>query len=507
MVKKQLYIFLVLLVSALVMSCSPGANNPPDGNDNQPGTEPDRDLMAFSITEEKFLAEKAVLSVLSLENSDEYISNGKFIKDYEDKSLGITIHEGSVVSSDSQAKAIGDQSSFDLLVSGEDGSKIREVKYKGNSDGNNISFSSGDKDYESLPIAFLSGRYMKEIREIIISYCTTGELPQGYTLYKDESFYDDKITWLGWIVFSSPHVDGIRHKVNFQYINGYISFIIFDGWYDSDKDGAVDDPAIKDDDAPLSDEEAIKLAPSMLSFYFYIQCRKTIYPDDESIITKDGWNFETIDMHVPDFFGKEDSIVNGYMKQTGGKIWFDFTIDGHRVEICLENPPNTSPLAMQLHYLYIDGYNYSHLKDIVTESSMEGYYMARPLYAVFEYVAGMPSYGTPSGICTETESGYEFDNFNSGALFCPDITGTFDISGDTFEFDLVIDVVLSASDYSEIINVPIKGSGYFKFGNKKGPQLEFIYFSDTDKMLSDLEIDRYNMIYSLLNTEMKGIKE
>ena len=265
--KKQLYIFLVLLVSALVMSCSPDANNPPDGNDNQPGTEPDRDLLAFSITEEKFLTEKAVLSVLSLENSDEYISNGKFIKDYTDDVLGITIHEGSVVSSDIQAKAIGDQSSFDLRVSDKADSKIREVKYKGSSDGN-ISFSSGDAEYSSLPIAFLSERYISEIRNIIISYCTKGELPSGYTLYENESFYDDKITRLGWIVFSSPLIDGIRHKVNFQYINGLISFIIFDGWYDSDKDGAVDDPAIKDDDAPLSDEEAIKLAPSMLSFYF-----------------------------------------------------------------------------------------------------------------------------------------------------------------------------------------------------------------------------------------------
>lgn len=36
--KKQLYIFLILLVSALFISCSPDANNPPDGNDNQPET-------------------------------------------------------------------------------------------------------------------------------------------------------------------------------------------------------------------------------------------------------------------------------------------------------------------------------------------------------------------------------------------------------------------------------------------------------------------------------------
>ena len=470
---------------------------PPPYADDGPAAS---DASYFTITEDQLAAEKAVMLALNLPEDSEYISNGKIIKDYT--ADGITIREGSVISlseTSSTTRSLRNSGKISLKLDiSADGYEF-PVEYTGMQDGDSIRTEtfSGKESYGSTPAAIICSDSKESLENLIKAFVSDTKIPDGFDIVPERSFYDNFQSGKGWIEFRSSAIDESMHKVNFTITGDGITEMMLDGWCISDTNGirASANPFIREDGAPLSDQEALEIAPSLLAFYLYMQA---IYTDPIplGIISYDGWSFELKNLYVPSFFGEPVHVTGKETQDLGGSgnIVFDLMIGEHRVEMEMSSDSFVE-------YLRIDGKGYNHLSNRLSQINIEYYLILRPLWVLFDYaVYGSRSFSEKGSCKNYTDGAYqvfEFENFYPGGLFSPYITGTMKVSDKDFYFDIEM---ISSGVPSESSAQHIAAEGVL-LENGKYPQFTSLTFFNSSHVYSDYELNANNVIYGILSEE------
>ena len=465
---------------------------PPPYADDGPAAS---DASYFTITEDQLAAEKAVMLALNLPEDSEYISNGKFIKDYT--ADGITIREGSVISlseTSSTTRSLRNSGKISLKLDiSADGDEF-PVEYTGMQDGDSIRTEtfSGKESYGSTPAAIICSDSKESLENLIKAFVSGTKIPAGFDIVPERSFYDNFQSGKGWIEFRSSAIDESMHKVNFTITGDGITEMMLDGWCISDTNGirASANPFIREDGAPLSDQEALELSSSLPAFYMYIMVSYPYQEDktyDNVEWLDEGWQFSLDDLLVPAFFGTPVSVSGTETQENG--IEFDLVIGNHKVKLEMNYDWSAKVFI-------IDGKSYMHLSDKVMQSSVESAAIIRSFWDMLAFALYDEDKTTDSGSFETATEGeytvYQFNKVTGIGLFVGLVDGELKASEKDFHFDVTLNPRLLGNDNT----VRFRGDGYFLDG--KAPQFASFEIIDSSHVLSVFELGFYNELYSAM---------
>lgn len=500
--QKKLVVLLLAIILLLVLfsSCQNHTPNVPESpiKDNKPSDdESNTSTEIFSISEEQFEAEKAILACLNLFNDNNgIITDGVFTEDYiyDD----ITIKKGSKASFSnvSNSRLLSDYENIEISLAIDNDGKPYKVEYAGSISGNTIKTNifTGSSEYKSTPASIICNIYFDELYSLVKNYSMGKEISDEFTIYNDESFLDIWKAQKGWIVFSSNLFDEAKHKINFTFQNGDVSSLIIDGWCEANKNSegetelkVSENPLFKGN-VPLTDEEALELSSMLNAFYLYMQVEYSnnpTPPEFEWIGENPGWEFELNNLYIPTFFGKPVYVSGTETQSSAGGIQFDLEINDHKVEVSFSNDFSSS--------IIIDERNYSYLSDIAFQRFIECYNIIRPLWDIFGYflygydenVEMNPSYEVSQ---EGNYKVYEFKDTDLGTLFSPILNGKLKVSEEDFYF------ILEMKDIYYDYVIILESSGFFK-KESKCPQFKSLKYVETGHEISEFELNAYNVLY------------
>lgn len=396
---KEIFIVLCILLIALVLASCTGDTPKPSGEGGetvQPGGDPETDDPSvpgdgvFTITQDRFTAEKAALAMYDAVTAKMQQGTSRIIAKDESMTVEFATDEG----------MIGAGSYLKMTPAGENNFEIDSfVIYK---EGNvpavyavmkgtatDISFTDfkvslfaltdenknpiEGASWNEMPAVFLvktKGQAIKTMIDNFVRSWNPASSVNGRSLTPvqdgTQSFYNPQ-DGKGWIVYTDS-ADGSSHKVNFNSNN--ISAFTLDGWCevgDGYNASVSETPAVKSEDpGMLSDEEALELGTEAYAYCYSVNMTtdwnnrpEWINQPEES----DSGMKITIDNHTePDFFG-ESAVVKAEINTGSSGAVFTLTVNGKEIKFEAVGNSNASAIAGEIRTFTIDGNNYSHLRD------------------------------------------------------------------------------------------------------------------------------------------------
>lgn len=514
--KKYLLAALALALALFIFACNPDTPAPGEssGNNNSP-TSPA--TMAFSITEQQFTAEKTVLTgytaiTTNTENID--VSESGITKVTSDiKSGSMTIKAGSyykVSSSSPAARTTDNSSSIEFKILAEENGNSYTVSFSGTTtnpqslenlatESFTLEESGKTTSFSNTPASLMSISNDDMLRKIVSEYINGTTETAEYEINYEESFYEEAKN-SGWIVFKSENIDNQWHKINFTWNGSNMSSYTLDGWCEV-ADGnmkVAETPAIKGENANVSDEDAYTLAIQIFAF-----SRGVVPKYYKPALRPEGVEFSETDYHITftdkyvlnDFFA-EPTKIKGTMSMEGNAMNFNFSTFGEYTDVVFNigGDGSGSTIGGQVNEFTIDGASYMHLKDEIYCGCIRLFasidYMMSLLYQIKDNT--VTDYWNPDGVtltgngCTFTEA----KSYTSGNGTIYTINGEIKITNNVFSSDFSITEAKEDNSFNQTIK--IKNTGVLDDNDR--PRYSEINISNYGGTCLDFELDLINQI-------------
>lgn len=514
LMKKYLFSVLAVALSLFIIACNPDTPAPGESTDNN-NSPASPATMAFSITEHQFTAEKAVLNgytaiITNTGNID--TSEPGLTKVTSDIVSGsMTIKAGSYykVSSSSPAARATASSSIEFKILAEENGNSCTVSFSGTTtnpqtledlttDSFTIEEAGKTTSFASTPASLMCISNGDMLSKIVSEYIGGTRETADYEINNDESLYEESKN-SGWIVFKSESIDNQWHKINFTWNGSNISSYTLDGWCEV-ADGNMEiakAPAIKGENAKVSDEDAYTLAIQIFAF-----SRGVVPKYYNPSLRPEGVVFSETDYHITftdkyvltDFFA-ESTKIKGSMSMEGDAMLFDFSSFGDYADVVFSigGDGSGSTIGGQVNEFTIGGASYMHLKDEIYCGCIRLFasidYMMSLIYqikdsTVSDYWKGEIKL-TGNG-CTFSEA----KSYISGNGTVYTITGKIEITGTEFSSDFSITEAKEDNSFSQTIE--IKNSGVLD--NNDRPEYSEIDISNYGGVCPDFELNLINQI-------------
>lgn len=421
MMKRILVISLIVML-AIFASCSNDNKSPESTNGGSPQTPVrppvDQTATVFTISQSQFEAEKALLAgynaLLSADSSSIEQADGRMEFKADVKSGDVIIKAGSYYTglmpssgarSASARAADATSIEVDMKVAPVDRpSDVMSISFKGSADADMsnlktdsfvvIDSSNEQTSFDSTPGVFLATSYDSTLESIIRSFVQSNSA-QGCEVDEDASYYDLQKK-MGWVVFRSQTIDGSWHKLNFTLASdNSISEYTLDGWCEKSSSGEVavaENPAVKGDNGPITDDEAVELASTLFGYIQYlmslvISVDGTTSYGGMTILESGGVEFKNYE--EPLFFGRPVKVTGAFRPASGQVFCFDMDsfdgIEGIYIEIGSDGSETTT--GGNVYAFTVGGASYMHLKDETYLAMIRMFTLSSYMPSIFEAIA------------------------------------------------------------------------------------------------------------------------
>lgn len=525
---KRILVISLIVMLAIFASCSndnksPGSSN--GGNPQTPVRPPaDQTASVFTISQSQFEAEKALLAgynaLLSADSSSIEQSDGRMEFKADVTSGDVIIKAGSyytgmmppsVIRSVSSRAAGTTSIEVDMKVAPvADKDEVMSISFRGSADADMSNLktdsfvvtdsSNRQTSFDSTPGVFLATSYDSTLESIISSFIQSNSVP-GVEVDEGASYYDSQKK-MGWVVFRSQAIDGSWHKLNFSLASDdSISEYTLDGWCEKSSSGEVavaENPAVKGDNGPITDDEAVELASTLFGYVQYlmdaiVSVDGPTSQGDLAFITG-GVEFKNYEEQI--FFGHPVKITGTFRPASEQVYCFDLVsfdgIEDIYIEIGSDGSRTTTGGAC--YAFTVGGASYMHLKDETYLAMIRMFTLLSYMPSIFEDINEDVLRESFTGVTIENGK-YVFTSANptNGIGFDGEpenpsrftLNGSIEISGNSFV----------VSDFS----IAEKGAKTIEFtaagtlSNGK-PNYSSADFSSHGGMCEDYEIDYVNRI-------------
>lgn len=418
MMMKRILVISLIVMLAMLASCSNDNKSPESTNGGSPQTPVrppvDQSAAAFTITQSQFEAEKALLAGYSALRDGDSVqeSGGKYVFSRDVTSGDVIIKAGSYYTglmpssgarSASARAADATSIEVDMKVAPVDRpSDVMSISFKGSADADMsnlktdsfvvIDSSNEQTSFDSTPGIFLATAYDSTLRSIISSFVQSNSV-LDCKVDEDASYYDLQKK-MGWVVFRSQVIDDSWHKLNFTLASdGSISEYTLDGWCEKSSSGEVavaENPAVKGDNGPITDDEAVELASTLFGYMQYLGNMTTGgVPSLPSGMTLGNNGVISFTGYVePLFFGRPVSITGSFGPTEYSNKVFCFDMDSFDgiediyIEIGSDGSGTTTGGAC--YAFTVGGANYMHLKDETYLAMIRIFTLSSYIPSIFE---------------------------------------------------------------------------------------------------------------------------
>lgn len=475
MMMKRILVISLIVMLAMLASCSNDNKSPESTNGGSPQTPVrppvDQSAAAFTITQSQFEAEKALLAGYSALRDGDSVqeSGGKYVFSRDVTSGDVIIKAGSYYTglmpssgarSASARAADATSIEVDMKVAPVDRpSDVMSISFKGSADADMsnlktdsfvvIDSSNEQTSFDSTPGIFLATAYDSTLRSIISSFVQSNSV-LDCKVDEDASYYDSQKK-MGWVVFRSQVIDDSWHKLNFTLaLDGSISEYTLDGWCEKSSSGEVavaENPAVKGDNGPITDDEAVELASTLFGYMQYLG-NMTTGGVSSSLPTgmtrgENGINFTGY--VEPLFFGRPVSITGSFGPTEYSYEVFCFDMDSFDgiediyIEIGSDGSRTTTGGAC--YAFTVGGASYMHLKDETYLAMIRMFTLSSYMPSIFEAIADQKTSTEFPGVI---ESGGKYDfkavkpanstdyDGNQEEVSSFTLNGSIEISGSSF---------------------------------------------------------------------------
>lgn len=421
MMKRILVISLIVML-AIFASCSNDNKSPSSSNGGNPQTPvrppADQTATVFTISQSQFEAEKALLAgynaLLSADSSSIEQADGRMEFKADVESDDVIIKAGSYYTGlmpssgarSASARAAGTTSiEVDMKVAPVGSpSDVMSISFKGSADADMsnlktdsfvvIDSSNEQTSFDSTPGVFLATAYDSTLESIIKSFVQSNSA-QGCEVDEDASYYDLQKK-MGWVVFRSQTIDGSWHKLNFTLASDgcSISEYTLDGWCEKSSSGEVavaENPAVKGDNGPITDDEAVELASTLFGYVQYLgNMTKGGVPSSlPSGMTLGNNGVISFTEYVePLFFGRPVSITGSYGPTEYSYEVFCFDIDSfdgiEDIYIEIGSDGSRTTTGGKVYAFTVGGASYMHLKDETYLAMIRMFTLSSYIPSIFE---------------------------------------------------------------------------------------------------------------------------
>ena len=528
---KRILVISLIVMLAIFASCSndnksPGSSN--GGNPQTPVRPPaDQTAAVFTISQSQFEAEKALLAGYNALLSADYSSSieqadGRMEFKVDVTSGDVIIKAGSYytgmmppsVARSVSSRAAGTTSiEVDMKVAPVGSpSDVMSISFKGSADADMSNLktdsfvvtdsSNRQTSFDSTPGVFLATSYDSTLESIIRSFVQPNSA-QGCEVDEDASYYDSQKK-MGWVVFRSQAIDGSWHKLNFTLaLDNSISGYTLDGWCEKSSSGEVavtENPAVKGDNGPITDDEAVELASTLFGYVQYLGNMTSggvsSLPSGMTRGENNGINFTGY--VEPLFFGRPVPITGSFGPTEYSDEVFCFDIDSfdgiEDIYIEIGSDGSETTTGGNVYAFTVGGASYMHLKDETYLAMIRMFTLLSYMPSIFEDINEDVLCESFTGVTTENGK-YVFTSANptNGIGFDGEpenpsrftLNGSIEISGNSFTI--------------RNFSIEEKGAKTIKFtaagtlSNGK-PNYSSADFSSHGGMCEDYEIDYVNRI-------------
>lgn len=517
--KKYLFSVLAIALSLFIIACNPNTPAPGESADNN-----NYATMAFSITEHQFTAEKAVLNgYTAIKNNTGNIDTSepgltKVTSDIVSGSMTIKAGSYYKVSSSSPAARATACSSIEFKILAEEKGNSCTVSFSGTTTNpqtleelttNSFTIEEAGKttSFASTPASLMCISNDDMLSKIVSEYISGTAETADYEINNDESLYEESKN-SGWIVFKSESIDNQWHKINFTWDGSNISSYTLDGWCEV-ADGNMEiakAPAIKGENAKVSDEDAYTLAIQIFAFSRGVVPKyynpSSLRPEGVVISETDHSHITFTDKYVLTNFFAEPTKIKGSMRIEGDAMLFDFSTFGNHADVMFSigGDGSGSTIGGQVNEFTIDGASYMHLKDEIYCGCIRLFasidYMMSLIYQIKDNT--VKDYWK-NGI-SSTENGYTFsdaESYKSGNETIYTINGEIQIIDNKFSSDFSITEAKEDNSFNQTIE--IKNSGVLD--DNDGPKYSEIDISNYGGVCPDFELNLINQIAASTNRD------
>ena len=531
MIMKRILVISLIVMLAIFASCSndnksPGSSN--GGNPQTPVRPPaDQTAAVFTISQSQFEAEKALLAGYNALLSADYSSSieqadGRMEFKVDVTSGDVIIKAGSYytgmmppsVARSVSSRAAGTTSiEVDMKVAPVGSpSDVMSISFKGSADADMSNLktdsfvvtdsSNRQTSFDSTPGVFLATSYDSTLESIIRSFVQPNSA-QGCEVDEDASYYDSQKK-MGWVVFRSQAIDGSWHKLNFTLaLDNSISGYTLDGWCEKSISGEVavtENPAVKGDNGPITDDEAVELASTLFGYVQYLGNMTSggvsSLPSGMTRGENNGINFTGY--VEPLFFGRPVPITGSFGPTEYSDEVFCFDIDSfdgiEDIYIEIGSDGSETTTGGNVYAFTVGGASYMHLKDETYLAMIRMFTLSSYMPSIFEAIADQKvSTEFPSVIV----SGGKYDFKDVKPANSTDYDGNQE---EVSSFTLNGSIEISGSSFTiRNFSIEEKGAKTIEFtaagtlSNGK-PNYSSADFSSHGGMCEDYEIDYVNRI-------------
>lgn len=474
---KRILVISLIVMLAIFASCSndnksPGSSN--GGNPQTPVRPPaDQTAAVFTISQSQFEAEKALLAGYNVLLSADYSSSieqadGRMEFKADVTSGDVIIKAGSYytgmmppsVARSVSSRAAGTTSiEVDMKVAPVGSpSDVMSISFKGSADADMSNLktdsfvvtdsSNRQTSFDSTPGVFLATSYDSTLESIIRSFVQPNSA-QGCEVDEDASYYDSQKK-MGWVVFRSQAIDGSWHKLNFTLaLDNSISGYTLDGWCEKSSSGKVavtENPAVKGDNGPITDDEAVELASTLFGYVQYLGNMTSGGVSSLPSGMTRGENGINFTGYVePLFFGRPVSITGSFGPTEYSYEVFCFDMDSfdgiEDIYIEIGSDGSETTTGGNVYAFTVGGASYMHLKDETYLAMIRMFTLSSYMPSIFEAIADQKVSTEFPGVIeaggkydfkdVEPANSTDYDgNQEEGSSFT--LNGSIEISGSSF---------------------------------------------------------------------------
>ena len=472
---KRILVISLIVMLAMLASCSNDNKSPESTNGGSPQTPVrppvDQSAAAFTITQSQFEAEKALLAGYSAlrDSGSVQESGGKYVFSNDVISGDVIIKAGSYYTGlmpssgarSASARAAGTTSIevYMKVAPADRPSDEMSISFKGSADADMsnlktdsfvvIDSSNEQTSFDSTPGIFLATAYDSTLRLIISSFVQSNSV-LNCEVDDDVSYYDSQKK-MGWVVFRSHVIDDSWHKLNFTLaLDGSISEYTLDGWCEKSSSGEVavaENPAVKGDNGPITDDEAVELASTLFGYVQYLSNMLYMGGVPSSLptgMTLGNNGVISFTGYVePLFFGRPVKITGAFRPASKQVYCFDMdSFDGiEDIYIEIGSDGSRTTTGGKVYAFTVGGASYMHLKDETYLAMIRMFTLSSYMPSIFEAIADQKTSTEFPGVI-ESGGTYDFKDVkpanstdydgNQEEVSSFTLNGSIEISGSSF---------------------------------------------------------------------------
>ena len=312
-----------------------------------------------------------------------------------------------------------------------------------------IDSSNEQTSFDSTPGIFLATAYDSTLRLIISSFVQSNSV-LNCEVDDDVSYYDSQKK-MGWVVFRSHVIDDSWHKLNFTLaLDGSISEYTLDGWCEKSSSGEVavaENPAVKGDNGPITDDEAVELASTLFGYVQYLSNMLYMGGVPSSLptgMTLGNNGVISFTGYVePLFFGRPVKITGAFRPASKQVYCFDMdSFDGiEDIYIEIGSDGSRTTTGGKVYAFTVGGASYMHLKDETYLAMIRMFTLSSYMPSIFEAIADQKTSTEFPGVI-ESGGTYDFKDVkpanstdydgNQEEVSSFTLNGSIEISGSSF---------------------------------------------------------------------------